>query len=29
MTNGYIDVMRVVNKVLKPLFPYFREQGFP
>ena len=27
MPNGYIDAMRVFNKVLKPPFVYLREQG--
>ena len=27
MPNGYVDAMRVFNKVLKPPFAYLREQG--
>ena len=27
--NGYIDAMRIFNKVLKPLFAYLRKQGLP
>ena len=27
MPNGYIDVMQVFNKVIKPPFTYVREQG--
>ena len=28
MPNGYVDDMRVFNKILKPLFCWLREQGF-
>ena len=28
MPNGYVDAMRVFNKILKPLFCWLREQGF-
>lgn len=27
MPNGYIDVMQVFNKVIKPPFTYVRKQG--
>ena len=28
MPNGYVDDMKVFNKILKPLFCWLREQGF-
>ena len=29
MPNGYVDAMRVFNKIMKPPFAYLREQVMP